>query len=203
MPTFDPDQVLDLIEREQVTDTLLVPTMVAAVTEAQLARPRDVSSLRMLAHGGSPIATETVRRAARAFPSTELVHLYGATETGPLATALRNEQDIIDGPLARSCGTPIPGVEIEIRNDSGERLSDGEVGEVTIRGANIMRGYWNKEAETAAVLRDGWYATGDVGSMDGDGHLFLVDRKKDMIVSGGKTSIARKLKTCCIDTPMC
>src|SRR4029079_1278817 len=127
-----------------VTDTLVVPTMLAAISDEQLARPRDVASLRRIAHGGSPNATETLRRAHAAFPDVELHHLYGATETAPIATVLRGEQLLLDAPQARSCGQPAIGVEVEVVGPEGTPLPPGEVGEVLIRGRNVMAGYWNK-----------------------------------------------------------
>lgn len=183
---FNPAEALDLIESEKVTVTLGVPTMIAAIAEEQLVQSRNVSSLRFLAHGGSPIATEVVRRAQLAFPTSELCHVYGATETAPLATVLRHEQDVIDSDLGRSCGQAAAGVDVRIFDASGAEQLPGDIGEVVIRGANIMKGYWNKLSQTADVLRDGWYYTGDLGFMHEEGYIFLVDRAKDMIVSGGE-----------------
>jgi long-chain acyl-CoA synthetase len=128
----------------------------------------------------------TLRRAMEAFPAVELVHLYGATETAPLVTALPDEQLLLDTPLGRSCGAACMGIEIAILADDDERLEVGEIGEVGVRGPNVMQGYWGRPDETAAALRSGWYHTGDVGRMDSEGHLFLVDRSKDMIVTGGE-----------------
>ncbi len=186
LDTFDPARALDLIERHKVTETLGVPTMLAAIAEEQLARPRDTSTLRMIAHGGSPIATEVLRRTHSAFPTAQLNELYGATELSPLTTVLVGEEKIIDDDLARSCGRPVLGNEIQILNIEGESVEPGSVGEVVVRGPNVMQGYWNKPEQTASVLKDGAYWTGDLGYMDEDGYLFLVDRSKDMIVSGGE-----------------
>ncbi len=186
LPAFDPVGALDLIEAEKVTTTLGVPTMIAALAEAQLASPRQVASLRSLIHGGSPIATEVVRRAHLAFPDTELIHGYGATETAPLATVLRHEEELVDGELARSCGQAVAGVDVRICDDNGEEMPPGAVGEVVVRGPNVMQGYWNKPEQTAEVFRHGWYYTGDLGYMHEQGFVFLVDRAKDMIVSGGE-----------------
>lgn len=184
---FDPAKALELIETHHVTATLGVPTMIAALADTQLASGRDVSSLRHLSHGGSPIASEVVRRAAKAFGDAELVHLYGATETAPLATALRDEQELLDSPLIRSCGPAVIGVEVRVATLEGtDPLPDGDIGEVLVRGANVMAGYWNKPEQTAAVLVDGWYRTGDLGWMDDQGRVYLVDRAKDMIVTGGE-----------------
>ncbi len=186
VPTFDPAAVLDLIEAERITSTLGVPTMIAAMAEEQLANPRNTESLRLLAHGGSPVATEVLRRTHRAFPTAELIHVYGATETAPLATALVREEEVLDGPRGRSCGQPIPGVDVRAFDPEGTEVAAGEVGEVVIRGPNVMQGYWNKAEQTASVLKDGWYWSGDLGRIDDEGFVFLVDRAKDMIVSGGE-----------------
>ena len=182
----DAAAALDLIEAERVTATQLVPTVLAAMSDEQLARPRDVGSLRMISHGGAPSATNTLRRAHAAFPDAELLHIYGATETSPIATTFHHEERFLDAPQARSCGQPAVGVEIAVVGDDGARLPTGEVGEVTIRGDNVMAGYWNKPRHTAEALIDGWYRTGDLGYMDDRAFLYLVDRAKDMIVTGGE-----------------
>ncbi len=186
LAVFDPKTALDLIEQHGITDSLGVPTMLAAIAEEQLIRPRKIDTLKTLAHGGSPIATEVLRRSHSAFPGAELVEVYGATELSPLCTVLNNEQNLINSPLARSCGRPTVGNEIDILDPSGHTLLPGEIGEVVVRGANVMQGYWNKPEQTAAVLKDGAYWTGDLGYMDDQGYVFLVDRSKDMIVTGGE-----------------
>ncbi len=183
---FDPAEALDLIERHRVTESLGVPTMLAAMAEEQHANPRDTSSLRLMAHGGSPIATEVIKRTRSAFPTAGLVEVYGATELSPLATILVDEELLIDDPRARSCGQPVLGNEIRICDEGGEEVARGEVGEVVVRGTNVMVGYWDKPEQTQAVLKNGRYWTGDLGYMDEDGYVFLVDRSKDMIVSGGE-----------------
>ena len=187
MPAFDAGGLLDLVERERVTVTQVVPSMLAAMCDEQLERPRDVSSLKFLTFGGAPSATETLRRARRAFPDAELATMYGATETAPLVTTVRHVERLLDGPKARSCGRPLVGVEARIVDpDDRTPVPRGEVGEVAVRGPNVMIGYWNKPEQTDAVLVDGWYHTGDLGRLDGEGLLYLVDRAKDMIVSGGE-----------------
>ena len=186
LAAFDPAAALELIERERVTATLVVPSMLAAMNEEQRARPRDVSSLRLVGFGGAPSATETLRRAHVTFPGASLLHLYGATETAPIATSLLEVEHLLDRPQARSCGQPAVGVDVEIRLDDGSCAPVGEVGEVAVRGPNVMGAYWNKPEQTAAVLIDGWYHTGDLGYMDEHAYVYLVDRAKDMIVSGGE-----------------
>jgi long-chain acyl-CoA synthetase len=195
-PRFEPDEALDLIERWRVTAALPVPTMVAALVDAQQARPRDVSSLRLLGHAGSPIATDVVRRAHATFPHAELAHFYGATETAPIVTCLPHEERELDGPRLGSCGQPVPGVAVRVVALDGSTsasasapasVAPGEVGEVWVRGPNVMAGYWRNPAATAAALTDdGWYRTGDLGYLDDEAYLYLVDRLKDMIVTGGE-----------------
>jgi len=186
LANFDAGRTLDLIEREHATSTLAVPTMLAAIADEQLERPRNVGSLRLLSHGASPIPTETLRRAAKAFPDAELLHLYGTTETSPIATTLAREERLLDTPLARSCGQAALGVRVEVAGLDGSTSPFGQAGEVRIRGDNVMAGYWQRPEETARALRDGWYYTGDIGYLDETSHLFLVDRAKDMIVTGGE-----------------
>ena len=186
MPRFDPDLAIDLIEREEVTHTLLVPTMLAAAAGAQLARPRNVSSLRYLSHGASPISAETLRRTQQAFPGAELLHVYGTTETTPITTLLPHEERILDTPLIRSCGQPAVGVEVQVLDKSQADLPPGAVGEIAVRGPSVMAGYWRKPEATAEVMRGAWYLTGDLGYRDEDSYIYLVNRVKDMIVSGGE-----------------
>ncbi len=187
MPSFKPDAALDLIQAEAVTHTLLVPTMLAATVTEQEARPRDVGSLRYLSHGASPIASETLRRTHAAFPAAELLHVYGTTEATPITTLLPHEERVIGTPMDRSCGQPAIGVELRIVGKTGRELPLGQVGEIVVRSPSLMAGYWNKPIETTeAVDADGWYHTGDLGYQDAQAYLYLVDRAKDMIVSGGE-----------------
>ena len=157
--------------------------MIAALAEEQLARPRQVGSLRSLSHGGSPIATEVVRRAHAAFPNAELIHVYGATELAPLATTLRHEEKLVESDLARSCGQAVAGVDIRVVDPSGHDLPPGEVGEVVVRGPNVMQGYWNRQDRLSCLAV---VSSGDLGCMNAQGYVFLVDRAKDMIISGGE-----------------
>jgi long-chain acyl-CoA synthetase len=186
MPRFDPGLAIDLIEREAVTHTLLVPSMLAMAADAQLARPRHVGSLRYLSHGASPISAETLRRTRHAFPGAELLHVYGTTETTPITTLLPHEERILDTPLIRSCGQPAVGVEIRVVGRSQADAPPGTVGEIAVRSPSVMAGYWRRPEATAEVMRGDWYLTGDLGYRDQASHIYLVDRVKDMIVSGGE-----------------
>ncbi len=186
LPAFDPAALLDTIEREGVTATLLVPAMLGAVVEEQRRRPRDVSTLRLISHGSAPAGPALLRSVSETFPEASLMHIYGATETAPILTLLPDEHLLLDQPQGRSCGHAAIGVELEIVDTRHQRVPPGEVGEVRVRGANVSPGYWNKPEQTEAAFVDGWYHSGDLGFLDDTGHLHLVDRLKDMIVSGGE-----------------
>jgi long-chain acyl-CoA synthetase len=186
LAAFDPKAALDLIEKHSVNITLGVPTMLAALAEEQHSNPRKTDTLEIIAHGGSPIATEVIRRTSSAFPTAQMIEVYGATELSPLATILGHEERLVDDPRARSCGRSAIGNIISIRDPEGNELPAGEVGEVVVAGTNVMKGYWKKEEQTEAVLINGSYWTGDLGYLDAAGYLYLVDRSKDMIVSGGE-----------------
>ncbi|MFC5065871.1 class I adenylate-forming enzyme family protein [Actinomycetospora atypica] len=202
VPAFTPAGVLDVVEHERVTATLVVPTMMDALAVEQRERPRDVSSLRWLSHGSSPAARELLRRTHATFPDASMLHIYGLTETSPIVTLHPDEQVRLDSPRAMSCGRPAVGVEVVVM-DPVERtpLPAGEVGEVAIRGANVTPGYWHKPDETAKVLVDGWFTSGDLGYLDDAGYLFLVDRAKDMIVSGGENVYSAEVENALYSHP--
>jgi long-chain acyl-CoA synthetase len=185
-PSFDAEGCLDLIERYGVTVLMPVPTMLAGLVAAQRRAPRVVSSLRLLGHAGSSIATELIETAHATFPSCELAQFYGATETSSIVTCMRDEQAAIGTPLLGSCGRATPGVAVKVMRADGRECEPGEVGEVWIRGPNVTAGYWGDAVTTAAALADGWYHSGDLGRLERTGHLFIVDRIKDMIVSGAE-----------------
>jgi long-chain acyl-CoA synthetase len=194
LDTFNPASALDLIAEHKVGITLGVPAMVAAMAEEQHATPRDTASLKVLMHAGSPIATEVIRRAHSAFPGAQLVEGYGATETAPIVSLLTHEEQMLDDPRLRSCGRPALNCSVSIRDPQGALLSSGTIGEVVVSGSNIMKGYWNKPEQTAEALKDGGYWTGDLGYLDDDGYLYLVDRSKDMIISGGENVYSTEIE---------
>lgn len=186
LPSFDAERCLDVIEQHEITVAMPVPTMVGAMVAAQAQRPRKVESMRLLGHAGSPISHELIVAAHEAFPQCELAQFYGATETASIVTCFRNEQDAIGTPLLGSCGRAVIGVSVEIVRDDGSRASAGEVGEICVRGPNVTTGYFRNHEATAAALAGGHYHTGDLGVLREDGYLFVVDRLKDMIVSGAE-----------------
>jgi long-chain acyl-CoA synthetase len=187
---FVPDLVLDILEHQRVTNAVLVPTMLKLLTDVPGAAERDYSSLRSIAYGASPITTPVLKAALRTFRAP-LYGIYGLTESSGGITQLDPADHDPDGPrehLLRSVGRPFPWVELRIVDPAtGEGLGPRAVGEVWLRAPNVMAGYYNRPEETAAALTpDGWLRTGDGGYVDDDGYLFLTDRIKDMIVSGGE-----------------
>jgi long-chain acyl-CoA synthetase len=187
---FDAPAVLDLLERERVTNAVFVPTILQMLCAVPGAADRDYSALRSIAYGASPITTPVLKAALRTFRAP-LFGVYGLTETTGGVVQLDPEDHDPDGPrehLLRSAGRPLPWVELRIVDPStGGQLGPREVGEVWMRAPNVMAGYFNRPQETAAALTpDGWLRTGDGGYLDEEGHLFLTDRIKDMVVSGGE-----------------
>ena len=189
LPTFDARAALEAIERHRVEEVLFVPTMLQAVLEHPDFARRTLSSLKRIYYGASPISAAVLDRALVALPGIEFYHAYGLTEASPVVSvnppANHGPEGRANG-LYRSAGRPGLGVTVRIVGPDGAELPRNTVGEIVVRGANVMQGYWNKPAETAEALRDGWLHTGDGAYMDDDGYLFIVDRLKDMIVSGGE-----------------
>lgn len=197
IPFFTPEGVLAAIERFRVTDLLLVPTMINMLVSHPKIAETDVSSIRRLAYGGSVIPEAVLARAIAAFPNCRFTQAYGQTELSPIATLLLPEHHVLEGPNAgrlTSAGRPAACNEVEIVDPNDVEVPRGTVGEIRCRGPNTMLGYWNKPQETAAALRDGWVYTGDAGYMDDEGFVFIVDRLKDMIVSGGENVFSAEVE---------
>ena len=183
IPKFSPQVFCEAVEREQVSHTVLVPTMINLLTQFPEVAKFDLSSLEVLGYGGSPMAPELIRKTRALFPNTKLLQVYGLSETGYLA-GLQDQEHTDDRLL--SCGRPCPGIEIQIVDDSGRQVGLRQPGELVARGANVTRGYWNNAQETDRALRDGLFRTGDIGYQDENGYLYIMDRIKDMIVTGGE-----------------
>jgi long-chain acyl-CoA synthetase len=186
IPVFDPAQVLAAVEQHQVTMTVMVPTMVGMLLDHPDFRPEQLASLRTLTYGASPMPTALLEKLLALFPEMDIYQGYGMTEASAILTALGPEEHRRGGDLLKSAGRPVIGVHLTIQGPDGEVLPAGATGEVCARAGNFMREYWNKPEATEEVFRDGWYHTGDAGYLDPDGYLFLVDRVKDMIVTGGE-----------------
>ena len=173
----------ELVQRERVTHTVLVPTMLNLLTQMPEAKPYDLSSLEVLAYGGSPMAPELVHRTRKFLPNVKFLQCYGLSETGFL-TGLEDQEHVESKLL--SCGRPSPGIDLRIEDETGKEVEVGEHGELLARGANVMRGYWNDPEETTLAFRNGMFRTGDIGYQDSDGYFYILDRLKDMIVTGGE-----------------
>jgi acyl-CoA synthetase (AMP-forming)/AMP-acid ligase II len=183
IPKFSPQIFCETVERERVTHTVLVPTMINLLTQFKDLGSFDLSSLEVLAYGGSPMAPELIRHIRKLLPHLNLVQVYGLSETGFL-TGLQDQEHTDDRLL--SCGRPCPGVDVQVVDESGKQVENGHHGELVARGANVMRGYWNNPEETALAFRNGLFRTGDIGYQDADGYCYILDRLKDMIVTGGE-----------------
>jgi long-chain acyl-CoA synthetase len=186
VPLFEPELVMAQIEEYQVDWTVMVPSMIAMVLDHPGFRPERLASLQDLVYGASPMPAGLLDRVMSLLPHTGVWQGYGMTESSSVLTFLTDEDHRTGGPRLRSAGRPVVGVELSIRDLDGAAVRNGGDGEVCARGGNLMREYWNRPDETAEAFRDGWYRTGDEGHLDADGYLYLVDRVKDMIVSGGE-----------------
>ena len=190
VPAFNPEGVLDTLARDRVSCALLVPTMIQMLVDhPAMQAPRDLSALRTIIYGASPIAEAVLARAMAALPGVDFVQAYGMTELSPLATVNPAYFHTAEGQKLgklRAAGRAGYCIELRIVDASGQELPRGTVGEVVVRGPNVMQGYWNQPELTAATVRKGWMHTGDGAWMDDDGFIFIADRLKDMIISGGE-----------------
>ena len=205
IPAFSPPAVLESIARDRVTDVLLVPTMVQLLVDhpAMKAGP-DISSLKRVIYGASTISEAVLDRAMAALPGVEFSQAYGMTELSPVATINPAWYHTAEGRSAgklRSGGRASFGTEVRIVDEVGVEVERGTVGEVAVRGPNVMLGYWNQAEQTAAALRNGWMHTGDGAYMDDDGFIFVVDRLKDMIKSGGENVFSAEVENALAQHP--
>ncbi len=198
LPRFDPLSFCEAVEKERISHTVLVPTMMNLLTQFHDVGRFDLSSLEVLAYGGSPIAPESIRRIRELLPQVKLVQVYGLSETGFL-TGLQDQEHTPD--RLTSCGRPCPGVDLNVVNDTGAPLPAGQHGELIARGANVMRGYWNNQQETAEAFRQGFFCTGDIGYQDAAGFFYIVDRAKDMIVTGGENVYSGEVEAVLYEHP--
>ncbi len=185
IPAFTPTATAAAIEQHRVTDVLLVPTMIQMLVDDPATADADLSSLQHLIYGASPISEAVLERAARRLPTAAFTQAYGMTELSPVATLLSSADHGVPR-LRRSAGRAAPHAELRILDEDDREVPIGVAGEIVCRGGHVMLGYWNRPEETAAALRGGWMHTGDGGYLDEQGYLFVVDRIKDMIVSGGE-----------------
>jgi acyl-CoA synthetase (AMP-forming)/AMP-acid ligase II len=186
MPAFEPGAVLDAIEQHAITDCGFVPTMLAMILQHPDFRAERLGSLRSVGYGAAPMPQGLLTQLLTMYPDMGIYQGYGMTEATGVITYLSPTDHRLGGDRLRSVGLPMAGVRFSIRGPEGGELPAGEIGEVCLRGGTVMREYWGQPEATADALRDGWYHSGDAGYLDDGGYLFLVDRVKDMIVSGGE-----------------
>ena len=208
---FDPAHQLGLIETERVRRIIAVPTLIGALVEEQLARPRDLSSLKEIFYSGAPISAALMRRATEAL-GCGFTGGYGSTESGGNVTYISPEehvrlangaQSVTDawGRSVLSCGREVSGAHIRLVDDSLRDVPEGDVGEIAIKWPALFGGYWNKPEATAKTLVDGWLVSGDMGRRDADGFYYIVDRKRDMIVTGGYNVYAIEVESTLAEHP--
>lgn len=198
IPAFAPEAVLDAIENEGVTHALMVPTMIGMVLQHQSFSSDRLRSLRTLLYGASPMPQGLLREALEKLPNVQFIQAYGQTEMAPLVTVLTPEFHVPEGPGSeklRSAGRAAVGCEVRIVDEEGQDQPAGEVGEIVTRSPGRMDGYWKLPEQTASTLIDGWVHTGDGAYRDEDGFIFIVDRLKDMIVTGGENVFSAEVES--------
>ena len=198
LPHFTPETFCETVASDRITCTVLVPTMINLLTQFADASLHDLSSLDVVAYGGSPIGPELIRRTRELLPKLQLVQVYGLSETGFL-TGLRDQEHT--GARLLSCGRPSPGIQVQVADEAGTQVQAGEHGELVARGANVMRGYWNDPEDTAVAFRGGFFRTGDIGYQDADGYFYILDRLKDMIVTGGENVYCGEVEAVILNHP--
>jgi long-chain acyl-CoA synthetase len=189
LPRFDPVQALSIIANDRVTGFLGVPTMYMGLLAVKNRERFDTSSLRMAVSGGASLPVEVLRGVEQAF-GFRLLEGYGLSATSPVASFNHPDRPSKHG----SVGTPIRGVEFGLRDENDREVAEGEIGEIVIRGENVMKGYWNQPEATAEAMRGGWFHSGDLARRDEDGFYFIVDRKKDMIIRNGYKVFPREVE---------
>ena len=189
LPRFDPAKALEIIERDKVTIFEGVPTMYAAILHLPEADPAMAATLRVCVSGGASLPVEILRGFEEKFGCV-ILEGYGLSETSPVASFNQPDQERKPG----SIGTPVEGVQMRLVDDAGQTVPAGEIGEIAIRGHNVMKGYWNKPEATAEAITDGWFRTGDMAKVDSDGYYYIVDRKKDLIIRGGYNVYPREIE---------
>jgi acyl-CoA synthetase (AMP-forming)/AMP-acid ligase II len=198
IPKFSPRSFCQTVELERVSHTVLVPTMINLLTQFPELKKYDLTSLEALGYGGSPIAPELIHRTREILPNRKLVQVYGLSETGFL-TGLQDHEHTENRLM--SCGRPCPGIDGRVVDESGKEVAAGHPGELVARGANVMHGYWNNPEETTLAFRDGLFRTGDVGYQDADGYFYILDRLKDMIVTGGENVYSGEVEAVIYEHP--
>ena len=197
VPMFDIEGVVSTIETHGVTHTLMVPTMIGMLLNSDTFDPARLASLQYMTYGASPMPEGLLTDLIERVPDLNIIQGYGQTELAPIVSTLQPEFHVLGGNNSklRSAGRPVPGTEVKIVDEDGNKVATGDVGEICARGMGAMQGYWKLDEQTAATLVDGWVHTGDGGYMDDDGFIFIADRMKDMIVTGGENVFSAEVES--------
>jgi acyl-CoA synthetase (AMP-forming)/AMP-acid ligase II len=200
---FDPENFCATVQRHRITNAWLVPTQIKMLLNYADLGKWDLSSLRWIVYGGSPMYVEDLKQALHRIGPV-FVQIYGQGETPMTATYLRREDHVAEGARAArlaSCGRPRSGLEVRVLDEQDRELRRGQTGQICVNGASVMAGYWERPEATAETLRGGWLHTGDIGYMDSHGYVFILDRTKDMIISGGANIYPREVEEVLIQHP--
>jgi len=204
LPRFEPRETLETIARARVTVATFVPTMLRAILDERNFAAHDLSSLRYITYGAAPMPEALLREAMGRLSGVRFVQSYGMTETSPIATILGWQEHLLDGKSGsrlRSAGRPALLCEVRIVDAEDRMRQTGEIGEIVIRGPNVMQGYWRRPEPSAQALRGGWMHSGDIGYLDGNGYLYVVDRIKDVIISGGENVYSEEVENALASHP--
>ncbi|MES2631379.1 MAG: long-chain fatty acid--CoA ligase [Pseudomonadota bacterium] len=204
MPRFTPEAFYERLRRDRITHLQLVPTMLAAVLDAPCRDDALLAGIQRISYGAAPIASSLLERTLAAFPNARIHQFYGMTESCGASVMLPPERHVLAGPLAgklRAAGQVTAGFELRIADEAGAAVAPGTVGEIQVRGPAVMTGYWNDPQQTAATVVNGWLRSGDGGFLDEDGFVHVVDRLKDMIISGGENIYSAEVESALASHP--
>ena len=204
LPAFRPEELIECIERHAIAEVVLIPSMLQMLLAHPAFDAKRLASLRRITFGGSVIPESVLDQALSRLPQVEFIQSYGMTEAAPPLTLNPHASHVGEQRRLgrhRSAGRAVYGVQLKIIDEDGNETAPGVAGEIVARGPNVMQGYWGKPEETAKALRDGWYHTGDGGFLDQDGYLYIVDRMKDMIISGGENVYSAEVENAILQHP--
>jgi acyl-CoA synthetase (AMP-forming)/AMP-acid ligase II len=198
LQSFEPGKVLTTFAEQKITHALLVPAMLKMVLNHPDAATADVSSLQSILYGASPMPAASLEQCMALWPKLGMVQAYGQTELAPVVSSMSAQDHREGGEKLKSAGRPTAVSDVRLVDEKGNDCPQGTSGEIVVRGPHAMMGYWNKPEETAKALQDGWVFTGDAGIFDAEGYLYIVDRVKDMVVTGGENVFTTEVENAVI-----
>ena len=198
LKSFDPIEALKAIDKERITGTWLAPAMMNILLQEPTIKQYDVSSLRFIIDGGEKMPDHLIRKTLEVFPNTWFADSYGLTETVSGDIFLRKDKSL---EKIGSVGKAVPHLQMKIFDDNEKEVPAGKLGEIVLKGPKVFKGYWNNPEATAATIKNGWFHTGDIGYVDEEGYLYIVDRKKDVIISGGENIASLEVERVIYENP--